>query len=75
MELLGKIGLFIFAISYIVGLTYVIRDMILVLIPALKCRKISKCKKDDCPFRRGCTHISYSDKERAYMQTLINRLK
>ena len=75
MEFLGKIGLLIFAFSYIVGLTYVIRDMILILVPALKCRKISNCKKDDCPFRRGCTHIAYSDKECAKTQALIDRLK
>lgn len=75
MELLGYIALFLLAISYAVSLTYVVRDTILLLVPAIMCRKVTGCKKDDCPFRSGCHHIAYSEKEQAKMRALINRLK
>ncbi len=59
----GRIVLGIFGISYVVSFIYFIRDMFLLLIPAIKCRKIKDCLKDDCPFRAGCTHIKFTDKE------------
>lgn len=75
MELLGYTILFLLAISYIVSLTYVVRDAILLLIPAIRCRKVTGCQKDDCPFRSGCRHVTYSEKEKSEMRAIIDRLK
>lgn len=75
MDIYGHIVLCIMAVIYVASLIYVIHDIILILIPAIKCRKVTGCKKDDCPFREGCCHISYSDKEKAEIRSRIDSLK
>ena len=61
---LGQIALCIVAVMYIAALIYVIHDMILILIPAIKCRKVKDCLKDDCRFRRACRHIKLTEWEK-----------
>lgn len=74
MDVFGKIILIFSAIAYIIVFLYHVRDAILILVPILKCRGVKGCKKDDCPFRRGCRRISYSDKEKEAMQKKISEL-
>ena len=45
------------------------------LIPAVKCRKMKNCQKDDCPFRKHCRHTALSDAEKAIIQKKIDSLK
>lgn len=64
MDIYGHIALCIMAIMYIASLIYVIHDIILILIPAIKCRKVKDCLKDDCRFRKACTHIKFTEWEK-----------
>lgn len=75
MDVFGKIILIFSAVAYIIALLHHIRNAILILVPILKCRNVKGCEKDDCPFRRGCRRIAYSDKEKAKMRSLIDSLK
>jgi len=74
MNFLSCIGLIILGISYLIGCICLTKDIILMLVPAIKCRNIRNCKKDDCPFRELCTHIAYSDKEKSDMLERIRNL-
>lgn len=74
MTLLQKMLLIFFAIMYIISFFYWLRDLILVLIPRIKCRNVRGCKKDDCPFRRGCRNIAFSEKEKAAIQKKLDEL-
>lgn len=74
MDILVEILLIFSAIAYFIAFLSLVRDGILILVPILKCRGVKGCKKDDCPFRRGCRRISYSDKEKEAMRKKINEL-
>lgn len=58
------IAMFIFAITYVAALLYFIFDMVLLLIPAIKCRKVKDCLKDDCPYRIACRHTKLTEWEK-----------
>jgi len=75
MEFGFRILLTLFSIVYLGVFFYHLKDAILLLVPMIKCRKISGCKKDDCPFRRGCRRIAFSDKEIAEMKKYIDSMK
>ena len=67
MELLAeKIGcgvVIFFSILNVAVLVYYINDLILILIPAIKCRKVRDCMDDNCPFRVACTHKKLTEWE------------
>lgn len=75
MKSFGNIVLILFALSAVIGWTLVIRSVIMLFIPSIKCRNVTGCKKDDCPFRSNCSHIAYTDKERQKMEDEIKKLQ
>ena len=60
----GKIVLFFFAIIDIGALFYLLHDIILILIPAIKCRKVRDCLNDECPYRVACRHVKLTEWEK-----------
>lgn len=75
MKLLDHIAFIIFALSLLIGWILVIRSVIILFIPSIKCRNVTGCKKDDCPYRSNCSHIAYTDKEREKMEEEIKKLQ
>jgi len=60
----GYVVLFFLGIFYIAALLYLIHDIILILIPAIKCRKVKDCLNDECPYRIACRHIKLTEWEK-----------
>lgn len=60
----GYVILFILGIFYIVALLYLINNILLMLIPAIKCRKVKDCLNDECPYRVGCRHTKLTEWEK-----------
>lgn len=74
MTFLQKIILIMVSIMYIISFFYWLRDLILIWVPRIKCRNVHGCKNDDCPFRRGCRHTAFSDKEKAAIKKKLDEL-
>jgi len=60
----GYVVLFFLSILYIAALLYLINDIILILIPAIKCRKVKDCMNDECPYRDACRHTKLTEWEK-----------
>ena len=60
----GNMVLFFYSIAYIIALLHLIHDIIFLLIPAIKCRKVKDCLNDECRFREVCKHTKRTEWEK-----------
>jgi len=63
MIIYGRIALILIGIAEIPVTLYFLYELYLMIVPAIKCRKVKDCLDDECIYRTACTHIKHTEWE------------